>query len=247
MESESQHRPDTGHRPTADKDQREGDAMAKDVKTATGGGARRFEFDGAGEYTVDRRTAELLDQLRDATDWDQSTLLGYLGAPAADPEASVEAQGRDDWAAWAAFLVGLAERVDTVWDKRRVVTEWASLLDAVGEGASVQEVVAAIEATMSEPGEDRLSPLGYVELGEVDQAAGLVRERLGKLQSAPTDPYRGAPRVHLSESRIDLLLDDAEDLLGKTVHRRMKAHLDECDVCREAVAFVQRTRPLPQR
>jgi hypothetical protein len=207
--------------------------MAKGVKRRS----KQVQFDGAGEYKLDPETLVLLDTLRDATEWDHETLVDYLSAPAADPTSGVDAESTHDWKALLTAVAEAAAVVDTVWDKRHVVTEFSPLLRLVGEDERVREAAARLAQTVHEREDDDLSPFEYIELGEIDAASELVAARFGEGSLAPTSPYRSEPVVHLSEARILLYLDGERELLGRNVYPRIESHLATCDVCWEAVAF----------
>ena len=87
---------------------------------------------------------------------------------------------------------------------------------------------------------DEPSSMDLNLLGEVDRACSHARWQAGVSRewerTSALGPFIGLDPVHISTGRLDLLLDEEFELLGRNVSRRMMEHVDGCDACRGALA-----------
>jgi hypothetical protein len=176
----------------------------------------------------------LVEGLSERTQWSPATLLKQIGCPARSP-ADLDEMDEDELADCRAFLELVdraAQLVDLAIDRRAVAMECSRLLKATGEDA------AGLDRILND---GAFSPMQYIALGEISQAAEVARMQSGLLRDSPdegTNPFDAAPVVHLSLPRIELYVRDKHEQLGDHVIESITAHLKTCDGgCPEAVAF----------
>jgi hypothetical protein len=172
-------------------------------------------------------------QLSEMTAWSQARLLEALGCTikTVGEFHDAELDGLERCANFLRLVTRHTGLVDTDPDRREVVVESARLLKAIGGDA---HRLRALFATK----DGQYSAIDYIRLGEIEEASEHVRRFAGLTpvdESAEgDDPFADVPAVHLSATRIDMLIGDERDMLGVEVANHMEAHIEKCDGCRDA-------------
>lgn len=173
-------------------------------------------------------------RLSEMTAWTQERLLEVLGCKIKTMgEFKAELDGLERCSTFFRLVTRNAGLVDTVSDRREVVVESARLLKAIGGNADHLRKLLATK-------DGEYSAIDYIRLGEVDEASEHVR-KVAHLESADQfaaedDPFAGAPTVHLSATRIDMLIKGKHAELGMEVANYMEAHIEKCPGCGQAYA-----------
>jgi len=183
-------------------------------------------------------------QLVQITEWSGEQLLTNLGCPLRTHGdlAAVDIKRLTRCQTFLRFLSRLTGLVDVVPDRRAVVIECAGLLKTTGRDADgLVELVESGDFT----------PVDYIRLGEIGAAAELARTIAAQgatpvQDMATTGPFGEAPIVHLSTARIEMYIADMHDALGNEVSQRIKAHLERCEACAEAVAYCRAHAAVPE-
>jgi hypothetical protein len=175
-------------------------------------------------------------QLTSMTEWPEEQLLKALGCTL---KTIGEFEGADleRFRRCGSFLrlvtrdVGL---VDTVADRRQLVAASSRLLKAIG--GNVDYLDRLLKAKVGD-----YTAIDLIRMGEIESAGDQVR-RLAKADGvgqaiAPDDPFAAVAPVHLSSTRIDMLIQGREDALGAEVASYMRCHIKECDGCRNAYDY----------
>jgi hypothetical protein len=178
-------------------------------------------------------------RLASMTEWPEDQLLEALGCTMRtvrdmfDDEVELEALQR--CRAFLGLVTRTAGLVDTVPDRRQVVADAARLLKAVGED------VPRLEGLMrAEVGE--CTAIDFIRMGELEAASERVRRLAGIVdigaEHPDLDAFAEVPEVHLSTSRIDMLLEGRREELGQEVSRYMELHIAQCSGgCQEAYEY----------
>jgi hypothetical protein len=177
------------------------------------------------------------------TEWPEEELLEALGCPIRTYGrfTGVELAALERCRLFMALVTRGAGLVDLVSDRRHVVTSSARLLKAIGGN------VGDFERYLREE-EDDLTAIDYIRLGEINAANEQVRRLAGRSGlgqiAADNDPFAGVGRVHLSTTRMQMLIEGRWDDLGAEVASHMKLHIDgsegvpPCEGCKEAYDYL---------
>jgi hypothetical protein len=173
-------------------------------------------------------------RLSEMTAWTQERLLEVLGCTIKTMgEFKAELDGLERCSTFFRLVTRNAGLVDTVPDRREVVVESARLLKAIGGDAKQLRTFFATK-------DGEYSAIDYIRLGEIEEASEHVRkvanvEAPDQLDGGE-DPLAGVRTVHLSATRIDMLIREEHDKLGVEVASYMDAHIKKCPGCRHAHA-----------
>jgi len=203
------------------------DLALQEVVLAGFDGPRRLEAEEVFQFA---------GRLTSMTEWPEERLLEALGCTIRTLREfnGVELDGLQRCRSFLRLVTRDAGLVDTVPDRRQVVIESARLLKAIGNDV-------AYLGKLLETKVDGYTAIDLIRLGEVETASEKVR-CLAKAASigqtpADDDPFAETAPVHLSTTRIDMLIRDQRDALGVEVANHMKLHIKECPGCREAYAY----------
>lgn len=122
--------------------------------------------------------------------------------------------------------------VDTVPDQRRVTVLFSDIEQELSDSSQLAPALVTAE-------EGDMAPVEYLRLGEVSEAARRTRRILaldtGTDEAEGDDPFRNAPRVHLSIPRIDTYLSGDKSVLGTSVFDRVTDHVSNCSGCGDVI------------
>lgn len=172
-------------------------------------------------------------RLSEMTDWTQERLLVMLGCKIKTLEEfhKAELDGLERCEAFLRLVTRNAGLVDTVPDRREMVVESARLLKAIGGSTGRLEELLTKK-------DRKYSAIHYIRLGEIEEASEQVRRFAGVTAvdqaDDSVDPFSGVPTVHLSATRIDMLIRGAREELGEEVANYMAAHIENCRSCHDA-------------
>ena len=151
-------------------------------------------------------------------------LVTALATLVAWPQPRVRGVLRGADAAVFGRAIDLTELVDTLADRRHLLTSFARVVSlAGGDPATIDR---ALE-------EGEYPPIAYIALGEIATAERVASAAL-RSEAAQRDsrnPYAGLPRVHVSPPRMEAYLRRDADTLGPRVLARIAAHVDGCEAC----------------
>lgn len=175
---------------------------------------------------VIRSTVQKARMVNLNTEWDADVLLDRFGC--SDPDL----QHEEDEVLMAqfehsdrflSFVLVLTDKVETTQDRRAVVTMCSHLVWSTGCEISDLEQVFSNGTEANQ----------LLMLGEVPTAtqAALYQLQPARLEGIMA-PFSETPFHHLSDSRIQLLVEGRLDLIGsETMYRRIMEHIEECGVC----------------
>jgi hypothetical protein len=173
-------------------------------------------------------------QLTSMTEWSEERLLEALGCTIKTvAEFHVELAGLERCRTFLRLVTRNAGLLDTVPDRRDVVTESARLLKSIGGDAARLKL-------LQETKDSGYTAIDYLRLGEIEEATEHVRNlanaAIGQAM-AEDDPFAEVAKVHLSAVRLDMLITGEREALGVEVANHMTIHIEECTGCREAYQY----------
>lgn len=177
------------------------------------------------------------NRLTAMTDWSTGRLLEALGCKIKTVAEfhKAELDGLNRCSMFLRLVTRTAGLVDTVPDRREVVVESARLLKAIGGDAAQLEELQTTQ-------DGGYTAIDYIRLGELEEAVEHVRNLANRVidgQAMADDPFAEAPAVHLSTTRIDMLIKGRQKELGVEVANHMALHIENCPGCSDAYAYRQ--------
>jgi hypothetical protein len=174
-------------------------------------------------------------RLTSMTQWSEQRLLEVLGCTIKTVgDFKVELDGLNRCGDFLALVTLDAGLVDTHFDRRQLVVEYARLLKATGADAEALKASLKVEV-------DSYTAVDYIRLGEIEAAVEQTRIVHGldevDTTEAGNDPFEDTDTVHLSPNRIDMLIEGKRSALGHEVANYMNAHIDKCPGCAAAFEY----------
>jgi hypothetical protein len=193
------------------------------------------KFDGP-KRLVAEEIFQCAGQLTSMTEWSEERLLEALGCKIKTVAEfhDVELEGLERCRAFLRLVTRNAGLLDTVLDRREVVIESAKLLKAVGGNATRLEELQEAKVGL-------YTAIDFIRLGEIEAATEHVRNLADTAAIGQTmavdDPFAELPTVHLSTTRIDMLIRGRRKDLGEEVANHMALHIEDCPGCRDAYDY----------
>jgi hypothetical protein len=174
-------------------------------------------------------------QLTSMTGWSETRLLEVLGCTIKTVgDFKVELDRLERCRSFLSLVTRHSGLLDTDADRRQLVVEYARLLKATGSDAQNLETILKVNVA-------GYTAVDYIRLGEIEAAVEQARLEYGVDDAdepgAESDPFADAEAVHLSSTRLDMLIEDRRSELGPEVANYMAAHIAQCPGCGKAFAY----------
>lgn len=182
---------------------------------------------------VVRGLFESVTHVGELAGWPEALLLDRIGCKHRKEEdlAALPIERLRNCARFLELLQEAAETVETVPSRRAAIMTFADLIRQTGQEPDGL-------ATLLEVGDP--SPWEYVGLGEIAQAARVVRinARVERPEDRdPQGPFKVSQRVHISTPRLDAFIRGERDVLGHEVYKRIGEHVASCKACGAAADY----------